>query len=275
VRRSGYGVANADDPLVVIEAGDCDGTVIYFSRNPGSPVLSKHVKRGGMAGTLDDGWLVLLQGREATRLLPASAIPATMNGLIPFQVENALAAAAAAWGAGVSPEVITSALATFRAGEEITPGRFNVFEGPGYTVVVDFAHNPAAMRAQGEMVAALRERYRPERVIGVVAAPGDRRDQEITDVATIAAGYFDILIVRDDDDLRGREPGEVSDMMAEAARKVLPPENVYPVEGEFPALHMAFDMLRPGDLLVVCAVQIDQTLQDVHARLECDQRSNV
>lgn len=273
VRRSGYGVVNADDPLVVIEAGDCDGTPIFFSRNPESPVLAQHVRKGGMASTLDsESRLVLREGRKETRLLPARDIPATLDGLIPFQVDNALAAAAAAWGAGVSPEVIAEALRTFRVGDDTTPGRLNIFEGPDYTIVIDFAHNPAAMRAQGEMVRALRERYRPERVIGVVAAPGDRRDQEIVDVAAISAGYFDLLIVRDDDDLRGREPGEVSDMMADAAREVLPPDKVFPVTGEFPALHMAFDMLRPGDMLVVCAVQIDQTLQDVRARVVRDSR---
>ena len=213
---------------------------------------------------------MLQEGDKTTHLLAAADIPATYGGNIPFQVDNALAAAAAAWGLGVAPDVIASGLRTFSSSAETVPGRFNLFTGPGYWIVQDYAHNPAAMRALGGVVASLKRSLGAQRTIGVVAAPGDRRDKEILDVATIAAESFDVLIVRDDDDLRGRAPDAVSGMMAEAARKVLPSENVYPVQGEFPALHKALDMLRTGDLLVVCAVEIEQSLADIRAKIAGD-----
>jgi cyanophycin synthetase len=267
VRRSGYGVLNADDPLVADMARYCDGRVVYFSPDPGSPRLVDHVEAGGMGVTIVDGRVVLRRGEWEKVVVEVAEIPATLGGALSFQVSNVLSAVGAAWGAGVRVKVMRRALRTFAADATMMPGRFNLFEGPGYTLLVDFAHNPAAMRVLSDAVREYMSRRSYERVVGSVAAPGDRRDLEIRDVARIAAETFDVLIVHDDDDLRGRAPGEVPAMMAEAAREVLSHDNVIQVIGEFPAFEKAIEMTRPGDLTVICAVQVPETLRRVRGFL--------
>ncbi len=267
VRRSGFGVLNAEDALSAELAEYCDGGVIFFSRNPQNARLKKHAKAGGIAITVVDGWLQLSEKSNKTQIVKVEDVPATLGGSIGFQIDNALAAAAAAWGAGVAPEVIGRALGTFDANADMTPGRFNVFEGSDYTLVVDFAHNPASMMALRDALKGYTATRQYKRIVGAVGAPGDRRDREIRDVAAIAAGMFDLLIVRDDDDLRGREPGEVPRIMAEEARKTLPGDKVIEVVGEFPTLAKALETTRPGDLTVICAVQIPRTLQEIRAHL--------
>src|SRR5438876_3564245 len=105
----------------------------------------------------------------------------------------------------------------------------------------------------------------PRRTNGVVAAPGDRRDADIQELAVVAAHTFDWVIVREDDDLRGRESGEVAHLIAETITRTKPslPLTIIPDEAE--AVDQALDMARPGDLVVVFVDRVDETIEQVKA----------
>lgn len=206
VAKDGYGVLNADDTLVADMAPHCPGEVIFFSMNPTGPVMSTHLASNSKGVFLRDGQIIFAEGANETVLMRAADVPATYGGLVPFQAQNALAAAAACWGAGVPLDSIRLGLRTFQTDENMTPGRFNIFNVGRVRVIIDYGHNPHALRA----IQAAILHMQPRRTIGVVAAPGDRRDADIQELAVVAAHTFDWVIVREDDDLRGREPGEVS-----------------------------------------------------------------
>jgi Mur ligase family, glutamate ligase domain len=126
-------------------------------------------------------------------------------------------------------------------------------------VVVDYGHNPHALRAIQTAISQMR----PRRAIGVVAAPGDRRDADIQELATVAAGTFDWIIVREDDDLRGREPGEIAHLIADTIARARPslPLTIIPDEAE--AVEQALEMAREGDLVVVFVDRVDETIEQV------------
>ncbi|MGH1560245.1 glutamate ligase domain-containing protein [Caulobacter segnis] len=107
------------------------------------------------------------------------------------------------------------ALRGFASSHRDNPGRFNVHDDHGFRVIVDYAHNPAALRAVGQVVERLRPRV--GRVIGVVSIPGDRRDEDIREMGEIAAGLFDELVFRERPDGRGRVTGEVVALLTEGA----------------------------------------------------------
>ena len=87
------------------------------------------------------------------------------------------------------------------------PGRLNVFNELPFKVILDYAHNPAAVQCMVDLVSRLDAAG--ERLC-VLAAPGDRRDEDVADIARIAAdGPFDHIVVRRDDSLRGRGPDEI------------------------------------------------------------------
>src|SRR5690606_13030281 len=128
---------------------------------------------------------------------------------------NALAAAAAAFGHGLPVDVIADALRTFEGSFEQNPGRLNITRAPGFTTIVDYAHNPASLLALGEMLEAFRPSH--ERFIGVVSTPGDRRDEDVREMGRLAAGLYDQVIFRERPDGRGRAPGDVMRLLREGA----------------------------------------------------------
>jgi cyanophycin synthetase len=237
------------------------GGVIFFGSNPQGRVLSRHLASGGRAVFLRDDMITLAEGSQETPLLRTGEIPATYGGLIPFQISNSLASAAAAWGAGCPLDAIRLGLRTFQADDATAPGRFNIFDVGAARVIVDYGHNPHALRA---IQAALRA-IAPRSAIGVIAAPGDRRDADIQELAVIAADTFDMIIVREDDDQRGRAPGEVAGLIADTIERHRPSLPVRIIMDETEAVDAALETARPNDVVVLLIDKVTDTLDQVRA----------
>ena len=157
--------------------------------------------------------LVLYHGDEQIPLLWAGQIPATLEGRALHNIQNAMFAAAIATGLGVDMENIRQGLRTFSLDFFQAPGRLNFYNEHPFRVLLDYAHNAHGMEAVARTV---RELAVHGRRIGVIAAPGDRRDEDILALAAAAAPAFDLILLREDDDLRGRKPGEVARCSARA-----------------------------------------------------------
>jgi cyanophycin synthetase len=156
-------------------------------------------------------------------------------------------------------EQIRLGLRTFQTDDRTAPGRFNVFEIGKARVIVDYGHNPHALGAMSGAVKLMQ----PRRAIGVVAAPGDRRDADIQELAVIAANTFDEIIVREDDDLRGREQGEVANLIADTVRRTNPNIPIQIIYDEAEATERAMRMLGAGDLAVIFVDRVDATIEQV------------
>ena len=175
VLPKGSAVLKADDPLVAEMAPKCPGSVIFFCRDGEHAVVREARARGGRAVFVRDDHIVLAEGVRETVLAALASVPLTYHGRVAFQVENVLAAAAAAWSMGIPLDVIRMALATFAGDTQQAPGRFNVLEANGATVIVDYGHNPSAVAA---LIEAL-EVFPHKRRSIVFSAEGDRRDEHI------------------------------------------------------------------------------------------------
>lgn len=271
VRRRGASVLNADDARTLQMARHARGRVIYFSLR-GADALSEplqaHLAAGGCAAVLEPslrgGRLVLLEGRRQIPLLEATDVPATLGGAARFNVQNALAAAAAAYAQGVRPETIAKGLASFSGSYEQNPGRLNVTRAPGFTTIVDYAHNPAALRALGEVIIALRATH--SRVIGVVSTPGDRRDEDILQMGAIAAELFDLIIFRERPDGRGRAPGGVLALLSQGALDAgFPEAQIHRTLSERNAAEQALAMAGADDLVVLMPTKVAAVWDQVQA----------
>ncbi|HYP20384.1 MAG TPA: cyanophycin synthetase, partial [Chloroflexia bacterium] len=150
-------------------------------------------------------------------------------------------------------------LRTFQADDKSAPGRFNMFNAGRARVIIDCGHNPHALKA----VQAAIGQMKPRRSIGVVAAPGDRRDADIQELAVVAANTFDWIIVREDDDLRGRERGEVAHLISETIKRTRPSLPVTIIEDEAESVEQALEMARAGDLVVVFVDRVDETIEQI------------
>jgi cyanophycin synthetase len=259
VRDDGASVLNADDPLVAAMAERAEGRLFYFSMHGGetaSELVKQHIADGGCAVVLQPGvrgeMIAIYDDEQYIPLLWTHLIPATLEGKARHNVANALAAAAMAYAHGVSVENIRQGLRTFTTSFYQAPGRLNIFDEHPFRVLVDYGHNPAAFEAMRELVARLRPGY--NRVIGVVSAPGDRRDQDIAAVGAIAGTMFDLLVLKEDDDRRGRPEGAIMAMLREAALGAgMPADGIVLGGGELAAVRHALGAAEPGDLLVIFA----------------------
>ena len=269
VRDNGASVLNADDPLVANMAERAEGRIIYWSMHGGenaSELVKNHIAKGGCAAVLQPGvrgeMIALYDDEQDIPLLWTHLIPATLEGKARHNVANALAATAMAYAHGISVENIKQGLRTFTTSFFQAPGRLNVFDEHPFRVIVDYGHNPAAMAAMRDLVQRLRPQHK--RVIGVFSAPGDRRDADIRELGQIATQMADMLVLREDDDRRGRAIGSIAAMMREAALEAgFPEQQIVTVLDELESVRYALAQAQPNDLVIVFADNITAVWKEV------------
>jgi cyanophycin synthetase len=262
VRRGGYSILNADDPLTVRMARRAGGRIIWFSLMGGpemSPLLREHIDEGGMAVVRepgpDGGVIVTYDYGRREFIMKAGDIPATLHGMAEFNVANSLAAIAVALARDVPILTIRSAMSQFRSTFEQNPGRLNVHDAHGFRVIVDYAHNAAGLEALGMVVRGLSHRYK--RTIGSVSIAGDRRDEDIVEMGRIAGRIFDELIFREDPYTRGRPRGQVMNLLKEGAFQAgRSSEHLHLIAGERQSTAAALAMGRAGDLVVITPTDV-------------------
>lgn len=257
VPPDGTAVLNAADPLVARMAKNCQGSVFYFALDGTHPLIVEHRARGDRAAFCRDNAVVLAEGRHEEVLCSLSRVPLTRGGRIGFQVENVLAAVAAAQALGVPPDLIHAALESFESNMELTPGRFNVVELNGATAIFDYGHNPSALAALVEAIESFPSRTRS----AVFTVAGDRSDEFITRQAVMVGDAFDhVLIYESPDCRRGRVEGEILALLHVGLALGSRIKQVAEVESEFAAIEAALLALRPGDLALIQVDSVEAAL---------------
>ncbi|TAH45707.1 MAG: cyanophycin synthetase [Gammaproteobacteria bacterium] len=249
-------VLNADDPLVLKMSGYTDAKVIcYVTTNPQHGLVREHIRAGGRACALEagvNGQMITLYDKGGhIPLLWTHLIPATLEGRAMHNVQNAMIAASMAFSLGIKLDAIRQGLRTFDSTFFQAPGRMNVFNEHPFKVLFDYGHNAHAVGVMADLAQRLDV---VGRRIVVLAGPGDRRDQDLRDIADAVAGRFDHYICRRDDSLRGRASDEVPKIQAARLRELGVAESaisIIPDEQE--AIDAGLAMSQSGDLLLIFA----------------------
>ncbi|MBN8261767.1 MAG: cyanophycin synthetase [Xanthomonadales bacterium] len=258
-------VLNADDPNVLKMSAYTDARVLcYVTMNPSHPLVREHVRAGGRACALEQGvnghMITLYDKGSHIPLLWTHLIPATLEGRALHNVQNAMFAASMAFSMGIKLDAIRHGLRTFDTTFFQAPGRMNVFNEHPFKVIMDYAHNAHAVG----MMADLAQRLDASRRIVVVAGPGDRRDEDLREIAQVVAGKFDHYVVRRDDSLRGRDGDEVPRIIAKALQAAgVPDAAISVIADEQEALDAALRMGQPGDLLLVFADALTRSWKQI------------
>jgi cyanophycin synthetase len=263
VAPHGTAVLNALDPMVLKMAEVCPGSVIFFSSDRQHPALNTHRAQGKRVVFVEGDSIVAAEGTTEVRL-PLKAIPLTRHGSITFQNENAMASIAAAWALGINWQTITTGLSTFVNDAQTAPGRFNVFDYRGSTVVADYGHNPDAIQALIQAV----ETMPAKRRMVVISGAGDRRDEDIVRQTEILGEAFDQAILYQDQCQRGREDGEVLALLQQGLVNVSRTKEIIEVRGEFLAIDTALAKLQPGDLCLILIDQVQEALDHIALRVK-------
>ena len=263
VAKTGVAVLNATDRNVASMASKAVGAVTFFAADKYHPVMATHRAQGQAVVYVENGQIVASKGNfQATIAL--SEVPVTMNGAIGFQVDNAMAAVAAAWALGVDWDVIRKGLASFSNDSDNAQGRFNLFKFRGATVIADYGHNPDAMVALVQAVQAMPATRRSV----VISGAGDRRDQDIRQQTEILGDAFDEVFLFEDQCQRGRRDGEVIALLRQGLTHAKRTKSSTEIQGEFLAIDMALDKLAPGELCLILVDQVQEAMAHITARVQ-------
>ncbi|MEL7185991.1 MAG: cyanophycin synthetase [Pseudomonadota bacterium] len=259
-------VLNADDPHCLQMADYTKAErLCYVTMNPAHPLVKQHIQAGGQAFVLEQGMnghmITIYDNESHTPLVWTHLIPATVEGRAMHNVQNAMFAAALAYNMNVSLEDIRHGLRTFDSSFFQAPGRMNIYDEHPFKVILDYAHNPAAVRAVCDTV----DRFDVDgRKIVVLAAPGDRRDEDILEIAAIASGHFDHFICRRDDNLRGRGDDEVAVMLKDKLLEMgVSADRIEVVPDEQEATEHGLNLAETGDLLLILGDNIKRTWKQI------------
>lgn len=263
VAPDGMAVLNAADPMTAAMADACPGAVTFFTYDREHPVMATHRAQGHRIVYVENNQIVAAQNHNEQRFDLAS-IPITRNGIIGFQVENAMAAIAAAWALNIDWKTIQTGISTFVNDAATAPGRFNFFEYRGANVIADYGHNPDAILA---LVAAV-ENIPAKRRLVVISGAGDRRDVDIMRQSEIVGDAFDEVMLYQDKCQRGREDGEVLQLLQKGLLNAKRAKKIDEIRGEFLAIDTALSRLSKGDLCLILIDQVDEALAHIAQRVK-------
>lgn len=266
VENSGVLILNADDNLLVGKSGEFGGTVIWFSMNEKNTVVTNHLTNSGIAFIYSDGNLVRAECERREVVCAAKDIPITLDAAAAHNIANCLGAAALADCLGMSIAEIRHGLTTMSA--DANPGRSNLHSIQDFKVLVDFAHNPEAMKALFSMAHAIPAKRRAL----CFGQAGDRTDEQIRKLSRSAWNIgIELAIISElEQYARGRAPGEVAgiirqELLCAGARE----DQIRHFNTEKESFDAALDWATEGDLVVILDLGRDSDIQDKLSARHC------
>jgi cyanophycin synthetase len=259
VLPEGYSILNADDDLVYDMRRNIKANIALFSLDENNPRIIKHTESGGLAAIVENGYVTICKGTWKIRIDKVINIPLTFSGKAVFMIANILPAVLAGFIRGFKVDDIRLALETFIPSPTQTPGRMNMFQFRNFQVMVDYAHNPAGFQA----IARFLDRIEAKPKVGIIAGVGDRRDEDIIQLGTVASQMFDEIIIRQDKNLRGRSEDEIIELMMKGIQSDDSTKKVKIIPKESEAIDHAITNAKKGSFIVICSDVVPDALDQI------------
>ncbi len=266
VLPDGYSILNADDDLVYDMRRNIESHLALFSMDENNPRIQALQRMEGLTAVYENGFVTICKGPWKMRVMKAENIPLTHGGKAEFMIQNVLPAILSAYIQGIPLPDIKMALQTFSSSASQTPGRLNLFEFKDFKVLLDYAHNPAGMKALKKFTDNLEATVK----VGIIAGIGDRRVEDNNEMGAIAAEMFDEIIIRQDKRLRGKTEEELIKMLEDGIKSKNPNMKITVIPSEKEAIKFAVKNAQPGSLIVLSSDVIPDALDLVKTLKEKD-----
>lgn len=256
---SGLLVLNADDPSLLDRAQTRLQRSAWFARDHAHPSLVAHREAGGNTCGVRNSRLILCVHGAEHDLGDIRDMPLTFSGAAAYNIGNIAAATLAASDIGIAPNMIAAVLAAFGQRREDNPGRLERWRMHGFSVLLDYAHNPDGLHGLLRVASSLRDASMG-RLGLLLGQAGNRDDGAIRDLArTAAIARPDRVVLKDlDGYMRGREPGEVPKLLAEELRRAgVAADAILTVLPEVEAAQALIGWARHGDVVVLPVHNLD------------------
>ncbi len=236
-------ILNADDASYAFLSRFCRAPIVsYGIDNPGADVNAKHVVSRDTGNsfdvTLPDGVTFHVESPLVAR----------------FNVANCLAAIAACWTQGATPEQMARALADFGG----VPGRMERIQaGQDFAVIVDYAHTAESLK---QVLTVLRPLTK-NRLIAVFGSAGDRDRTKRPEMGAVAAEYADYFVITDEDPRTEDAMSILREIAAGAVEAGAVEDRDFICQvGRREAIARAFALAQPGDTVVLCGKGHEQSI---------------
>lgn len=256
VLPDGYTILNADDDLVYEMRRTVECSVALFSMDENNPRIKALQRLNGITAVYENGYVTICRGEWKMRLMKAAQIPLTYGGKAKFMIQNVLAAILAANVQGISNEDIKAGLETFIPSAAQTPGRLNLFKFQNFSILLDYAHNAAGMRALKGFSDNLEASYK----VCIIAGIGDRREEDNNMIGSIAAEMADEIIIRQDKRLRGKTEEELIKMLNDGIKKTNSTIKITIIPSEKEAIAHAVNNAKKDSLIILCSDVVPDAL---------------
>jgi cyanophycin synthetase len=271
VLPDGYAILNADDDLVYEMRRNINCNLALFSMDEENPRIKALQKLGGITAIYENGYVTLCRGTWKMRIMKVENIPLTYGGKALFMIQNILPAVIAANVRGIGIEDMKIALETFIPSATQTPGRLNLFQFENFSILLDYAHNPAGMRALQKFIDNLEATVK----VGIIAGVGDRREEDTNELGSIAAEMFDEIIIRQDKHLRGKSEEQLIKMLDDGIKMKDPNKKTTIIPSEKEAITFAVKNAKKGALIICCSDVIPDALELVMKFKEQESRGEM
>lgn len=258
VKPEGSAVLNASDEMTTFLMERVKCKTLLFSSNHCNLLLVQQMNKGNRVVYAREGSIFWVDEGCETFIARIDEIPITFSGRAECNIENSLAAVSALLALGVSTDTVRAGLTSFKPDTSTNPGRFNFFDIGKFSVMLDYGHNPAGYRAAIDTINAIGA----SGYIGVIGMPGDRRDESIYEVGRLCGQFFSRLYIKEDNDLRGRNAGEVADILYSAAAcDGMNTNDITVIYSETKAFETAIMEAQPGELVVLFYEELEPALE--------------
>lgn len=257
VLPDGYAILNADDDLVYEMRRSLNCNLALFSMDENNTRIKALQRRGGITAVYENGYVTICKGEWKMRVMKAIDIPLTYGGKADFMIQNVLAAVLAANVQGIRIEDMKVALETFIPSAAQTPGRLNLFEFENFSILLDYAHNPAGMRA----LKGFSDKLEASHKVCIIAGIGDRRVEDNNEIGSIAAEMADEIIIRQDKRLRGKTEEELIKMLKDGIKMKNPDLKTTVIPSEKEAITHAVNTAKKGSLIILCSDVVPDALE--------------
>lgn len=256
VKKDGYVVINADDKWSKEIIPRVKGNIVFFSKNKENDLIKSAIESDGIAVFIEDNEIVVINNKRKYRIINVNNMPLTFNGILEFNIENAMAACGALVAAGVDYCIISKAFKDFKSDLDFNAGRFNMYDIGGIKVILDYGHNIDGYRAVMDSLKKMKKR----RLIGVVGVPGDRQDSMVVNIGKVCAEYMDYIFIKEDIDRRGRKREEIANLIKSGVIEYSNDKKYEICLNEIEAIKSAFEKSTQGDIIIVFYEKLEPLL---------------
>ncbi|WP_333859649.1 cyanophycin synthetase [Clostridium sp.] len=265
VKKEGYVVLNADDLVSKSIIKRMKSCIIMFSKDKNNVILRENINKGGYGVYVHESIMYLEKGNESIPIIPTEDIKVSLNGKLVYNIENAMAACAAAIGLNIDYSVIKEGLKSFYCDTSFNPGRFNIYDLNGVKVVLDYGHNVEGYKAVIKAV----KNFKYKRLVGIIGVPGDRSDESVEKIGRIAGRNFDYIYIKEDKDKRGRRSGAIASILKKGIINTgFSTKKVETILNEKMALERAINTAKEGDFIIIFFEEMESLIKLLQNKLD-------